>query len=347
MKSSEGEKPFQIVKVNRRELESSECEILSPEELKKRQSETGVHDQIFRCYDSNLREALKQSIGSDIATAASVGKTIKDGSLYKVIGEPLQQNSNGNYSGVYRGENGKITGHAEFEKAGVNAARIASQVFAQGMLISIACDLQEIKHDLQDIKDELFFDHVGEVISILQTVEKEIETYQFGHEEKMADLRRELSTKTNDLRQAVSRRLEKLSPSITLWDNWNPFRPKHDQITAELNLLIPAIETLIKGITVSAELYSLIGPEQGIKSYCYDLKNLRKDIDFGKLYECSRFLPCNERSVSIQNNFRQFPHTVDKFLKIKEQRPVMFIDGKSLKQYYKQLEDQGGENGKM
>ena len=160
----------------------------------------------------------------------------------------------------------------------------------------------------------------------------------------------DLSVKINDLRQAVGRRLKakKLSPSITLLDNWNPFRPKHDQMADELNLLIPAIETLMKGIKVSAELYSLIDPYLGIENCCSDLEKLRKEIDFNKLYSVSRFLPYNELTDSIQNHFRQFPNTVDKFLKMKKQRPVMFIEGKSLKQYMcKQLEVQGGENGKM
>ena len=215
----------------------------------------------------------------------------------------------------------------------MDAARIASQLFAQGMLISIACDLKEIKQDLQDIKDELFSGYVGAVKSALLAAEREIEAYRFGHAGGLDHIRVELGLKISDLRQAVARRLkqEKLSPKISLLDNF--FRPKHDQIADELNLLIPAIETLMKGMKVSAELYSLIDPELGINSCCSDLENLRKEIDFKKLYDFSRFLPYNQSTSSIQNNFRQFPGTVDKVLQMKKQRPVMFIEGKSLKQY--------------
>ena len=109
---------FCIEKVDKREIKATEYEIPVPYISQKGSVDKDSKDE------SSFEGALRHTLVSDILCAANITKNVTEGGLYKVIGKPLQQNSFGEFSGVYRNEAGSINGHAKFENAGINSAKI-------------------------------------------------------------------------------------------------------------------------------------------------------------------------------------------------------------------------------
>lgn len=328
---------FYIEKVDKREIMNTEYEIpvpyiFSDGSIKKEQNG-----------ESSFEGALRQSIVSDILCAANVTKTVTEGGLYKVIGKPLQQNSFGEFSGVYRNGTGSISGHAKFENAGFSNTQIAGQLLSQCMLIYIAAELQDIKHEIEDIKEELFLRYVREVLACIETANKELELYsQKRHD--LTPIRVQLNNNVSALRQKIADELKKISLKPSLFENI--IKTKHDDIEKKTKILLHAFNVLVNGMKLSACLYACADSVSGYKCFCTDIQQVKKEIEFKKFFECCRFLEYNENTRKMENNIRIFPQKIDNFFKIEQKQPVLFIDSDTIKQYsYRQIKTAEVKNG--
>lgn len=316
---------FSIEKVDKKEILGTEYEIPVPYifpdgSIKKEQND-----------ESSFEGALRQSIVSDILTVVNISKIVADGGLYKVVGKPLQQNSVGQFSGVYRNQTGSISGHANFEKAGISSAQIAGQLLSQCMLIYIAAELQNIKHEIEDIKEELFLRYVREVIGCIETANKELELYS-KEKHDLIPIRVELNKNVSSLRQRIADELKKISPKPPKWYE-NIIKTKHSDIEKKTKMLLHAFNVLVNGIKLSAYLYTCADSVSGYRCFCTDIQQIKKEIDFKKFFECCRFLEYNENTRKIENNIQTFPQKINDFFKIEQKQPVLFIDSDTIKQY--------------
>lgn len=315
---------FCIEKVDKREIKATEYEIPVPYI-----SQNGSVDKDSRD-ESSFEGALRQTLVSDILCAANITKTVTEGGLYKVIGKPLQQNSFGEFSGVYRNEAGSINGHAKFENAGINSAKIVGQLFSQCMLIYIAAELHDIKHEIEDIKEELFLRYIREVLACIGTAKKELELYS-KKKHNLTQIRVELNNKVNLLLDKMVAELNKMSLKTGFFENI--FKNNHDDVQKNTKILLHAFNVLVDGMKLSAYLYACEDAISGYKSFCTDIQQVKKEIEFKKFFECCRFLEYNENTRKIENNIQAFPQKIDKFLKIEQKQPILFIDSHLIKQY--------------
>ena len=139
---------FKIEKVDNRIIENTEYEITIADTI----IDSNQSNDISQ--NSNFKKVICQSLTSDVFALTNIAKNIKDGELYKVVGnKSLQQLKNGNYSGIFRNNNGTISGHAQFQQTGINYSQLATTVLSQSMLIHIAMKLEKLEEEIKEIKD--------------------------------------------------------------------------------------------------------------------------------------------------------------------------------------------------
>lgn len=146
---------------------------------------------------------------------------------------------------------------AQFAEVG-QAAKIASTFFSQGMLIYIACELNDIKKGIADIQEELFQGEVSRMKGCIRFAGTALRHYR-QHREKtlLFNAIQSVETEIDPLLDVIMRRLRKTPTQTSLLGMGK------DELKKIYDESLSAVVWLLKGMVALAVLYSVSDPEFG------------------------------------------------------------------------------------
>lgn len=284
-------------------------------------------------YKSNFDQVVLSAIGSSIATGGNILQAIKnDGRLYKLVNNiELASAGNGRYYGWSRGASGKFNGQGEFAKVGGAAAVVASQVFAQGMLIQISFQLAELQAAIQEIKDEIIQLEISRLNGSIKSINRDLNA--FRNTGNKAGLGSSLSSATAQFTvvcDAVGRMIDQTESKPKFWSKYDwPFRPKTQEVVArQCSLIGMGLKCLCNSIQSIALGYSVYDPKTGRKA-AFDCINEINSLKLGKLQEDLRVLPYDKWG-DFEDKLEITRGLLPPLLKNQGKRPIFILSGNEI-----------------
>ena len=183
----------------------------------------------------------------------------------------------------------------------------------------------------------MFQQIVSRVKACIKVAENELNLYDHNYIKDMTTIRTDLSKSVYELCDAISRRLEKVSPKIGFLNNWLK-TSKHAHIEKEFMLIYNALTVLFAGMTKSAYLYACVNNDAGYSNFISDINKVKDEIDFNKIYNCCR-LVSYEKVRLIENKIKETPNQLDYFSNLQNMKPVIFLDGETIKNHLIEMEN--------
>jgi len=211
----------------------------------------------------NNRNLLEANLVSLFHTSKTVAETFSHDDMYKlVVGLQLQQGSDGLYSGVIRDCNGAIIKHAKFEKIPPDISKCVAAIGSQFLLIHIASQINKIQEQISSLATTI--EDIGH-----SKIESGINQYKNAIGSCDLGLLRNAIQTLNDgvffeLR-ILKGGIEKLSPRISIFDNWNLFYSKSDLISHEIEKVNTSFHFFLLGTLALAECHGILEPDSGRK----------------------------------------------------------------------------------
>lgn len=124
--------------------------------------------------------ALLNAVLANVPNAMNIQQASSLGSAYKAVGDvALQQNADGTFAAVLRGDDGKIIEHVPLEKASSDFATSFKMGYAvncaiagQAQMMQIAKQLEEINESIVEIKDLMWQEKIRDVESAISEWER-------------------------------------------------------------------------------------------------------------------------------------------------------------------------------
>jgi hypothetical protein len=285
-------------------------------------------------YKSNFDQLWLSTIGSSVATGGNVLQAIKnDGTLYKLVSNTeLASAGNGLKFGVDRRAGGAIKEHAKFAKVGGTAAVVASQVFAQGMLIQIAFQLAELQAAVEEIKSDLFEDFIsslnGSSIAVSDAIgAKDKTTVATSIPTARKDFKR--------LRDAIEREIQRVVSRPTLSSNWCFWKPSVQNVAEKQCLRIgKGLNCLFNSMRCVATGYSIIDQRTGQK-VAFDLIREINSLPLEKLQDDLRALPY-QRWQEFEETLQKTRDVMPPLLAAQKKKPVFILSGHEIHRLMKE-----------
>lgn len=121
-------------------------------------------------------KVLVDAVLANVPNVMNIQQASALGSAYKAVGGvALQQNADGTFAAVLRGDDGKIIKHVPLEKASSDLATSVKMGYAvncaivgQAQMMQIAKQLEDIKESLTEIKDLMWQEKIRDVESAIR-----------------------------------------------------------------------------------------------------------------------------------------------------------------------------------
>lgn len=215
------------------------------------------------------------------ASSVTVREAINPDKVYRLVKGGITEvpGSGGNIRGVeWRcGLDGKgMRKFAEFKQVG-NAVKLASTFFSQGMLIYIACELNDIKKGIVEIQDELFESEVSKMKGLIDSAGRTLRLYRRNRDtDLLNNAIQPLGAEIVPLLEAIVRRVRRLPSETSL------FGPSASTVKANYDKVMSAIIWLLKGMVALCLLYSVHDPEFGKAEMINLLDKFREAKELGE-----------------------------------------------------------------
>lgn len=303
----------------------SEVLIQTPSEMscEKPFEENEATDIAIGEYKTNFDQLWLSTIGSSVATGANVFQAIKnDGTLYRLVNDvKLNQVGKNLYEGLGRNK-GKYTDFGIFEKVGGTTAAVASQVFAQGMLIQISFQLAELQTAIEEIRSELFKDKIRDLKGSSQAVLDAICTRdKITVATSISAARRDFTR----LRDAIDDEIKHVN-TTSFTSNWYLWKPSVQSIAEkQCSQIGEGLNYLLYSVRIIATGYAIIDQQTGQK-VAFDLITLTNSLPLAKLQEDLRILPY-EKWQGFEEYLQKKRDAMQHLLQAQMKKPVFILSG--------------------
>lgn len=281
-------------------------------------------------YQNNFRELLLSTVGTSLATGGHILQTIgNDGTFYRLVSKTeLYPAGEGEFWGVGRDAKGHIDGHGRFSKVGGTAAAVASQVFAQGMLIQISFQLAELQAAIQDIKEDRFKDKIRDLNGAVRSIGNDFLT--FTNTGSKGGLYSSLSRATQYFSVLCDVVKEEISGTVSnpkFWSchDWLFWKNTQKDAARRCSLIRSGLDSLWNSIRSMALGYSILDQETG-KKVAFDCIKDIDSLDLSKFQEDLRALPYKEWG-GFEDQLQKMQKCLKTILHDKEKKPVFILSG--------------------
>lgn len=285
-------------------------------------------------YKSKFDQLLLSIIGSSVATGANVFQAIKnDGTLYRLVSNTkLETIGNNQYRPYERGANGTFKKQATFAKAGGTTAAVASQVFAQGMLIHIAIQLDELRSLVQTIRNDSFKDACNNLKGTIEAMDIGIRNFKsLGNRELLANPLNDFPSSFDVLYGKVRDRMCDIQTKPKFLENWHLWgKGFQGGIEQECMLICSALGWLFTSIQIAVKGYSIFNPGIGISEARKRFDEMNT-LDYSRLLDALRILPYDNHWKAFENDVFEISNKLPLLVEGFGKRPVLVMTGKELR----------------
>ena len=215
----------------------------------------------------NAYKNAQTLLGSAGAASVAVREAASNpGKLYRIVEGGVTQidGTDGLVRGAVWKSGADGTGMkemAKFAEVG-QAAKVASTFVSQGMLIYIACELNDIKRGIADIQNELFEAEVSRMKGCIRFAGTALRYYrQRGEKDIIVNAIQSIETEVDPLLDAIMRQVRRLPPKTSF------LKVDKEELKASYDAALSALLCLLKGMLVLSILYSVSDPDFGKEEF--------------------------------------------------------------------------------
>ena len=243
---------------------SREREVLVPLHDLSSKERSDEFSDFFLTGISNASGNARTLLASAGTSSAAIREMVANpGKLYRVVegGVTTIEGTDLVRGAVWRsGADGKgMKELTKFAEVG-QTARIASTFVSQGMLIYIACELNDIKKGISEIQNELFESEVSRMKGCVRFTGTALRHYGVHHEKGLLfNAIQSLETEVDPLLDAIMRQVRRTPASTSF------FGMGKNELKGFYDEALSAVICLLKGMVALSILYSVADPDFGKK----------------------------------------------------------------------------------